>query len=148
MKNLVKKLNLFRENLQEPYPENLDPQYQHYEFVDCYINWNNEIRYGKFRGLSKQKEVNTFYMYDSFPYENKMITKNRRDMYLQHVYGFDKETKVEIFVNYYPIYCNELLLLYSRLWRKKDVFPDIIYNISTFLKGSGNHGYELIWKNY
>ena len=69
-------------------------------------------------------------------------------MYLQHVYGFDKETKVEIFVNYYPIYCNELLLLYSRLWRKKDVFPDIIYNISTFLKGSGNHGYELIWKNY
>ena len=68
MKNIVKKLNLFRENLQEPYPENLDPQYQHYEFVDCYINWNNEIRYGKFRGLTKQKEVNTFYMYDSFPY--------------------------------------------------------------------------------
>tara|TARA_Y100000816_G_scaffold288619_1_gene273506 strand:- start:3357 stop:3794 length:438 start_codon:yes stop_codon:yes gene_type:complete len=70
----------------------------------------------------------------------------RRTTQHETAFGLNKIiNKVSLYVDNWPVYKDILLVLYNREWRKKGLIDDVMYHISSFLRGSGPEHSELIY---
>lgn len=147
----------------DAYPTQFYQEYKHYEFLECAVYLkhpddpdNITCILGRFKGMNKEVRngVTCVSIYDKstiatgFDLLNRMnfsILLDDRMKYHCHQYPIHPNGSC-IYVNIYPIYQKELLLLYFHLLTQKhSLLPDCVGVIGQFLKPKSFKDYQILW---
>lgn len=146
----------------DAYPTQFYQEYKHYEFLECavYLKHPDDITciLGRFKGMNKEVRngITRITVYDKSTIATDFDLLNRinfsiflddRMKYHCHQYPILPNGSC-IYVNIYPIYQRELLLLYFHLLTQtSSLLPDCIGVIGQFLKPRSFKDYQILWIN-
>ena len=148
------------------YPATYKPEYKGYEFLNCYLYLNDYdnrhcMKYytGRFKGFHAKCPggIKVLALYktdlDDFSKRNlcrsSLYSSSRDRNQIESKLHAISLRKCIMWIDKYPIYKKELLLLYSRLLQTNTPLPaDCFTTISHFLKPNGRDGFELFLDTY
>ena len=149
----------------DAYPTQFYQEYKHYEFLECavYLKHPDDpdditCILGRFKGMNKEVRngITRITVYDKSTIATGFDLLNRinfsiflddRMKYHCHQYPIHPNGSC-IYVNIYPIYQRELLLLYFHLLTQtSSLLPDCIGVIGQFLKPRSFKDYQILWIN-
>lgn len=151
----------------DDYPSHFNQDHKHYEFLECVL-YSNKNGYpkekpyfkGRFMGISYDKYSGVTYctiyrtscdkLIKNFDLINRIgcstLLDDRRK-YNSNSFAIQPINSC-IYLNIYPIYQKELLLLYFHLLTQKtSLLPECMGVISDYLKPRSHGDYEIIWNN-
>lgn len=148
------------------YPSIYKQEYKDYEFLNCYLylaDYGNihSVKYytGRFKGFHAKcpSGINVLALYKTAVDDFSRSNLCRSALYLENISRNYIEAKLHaislrrciMWIDKYPIYKKELLLLYFNLLKTNLPVPaDCFTAISQFLKPNGRKGFELFLDTY